>query len=111
MSAGSSAITTFAPQAGAAPPGHYDLPFFYVFDGRDLTDGIDAENLSVQIEADSDFLLRAVYGLDLLIPTGSSQFRHADHSNWFSGPLTSATLIYTCVPEKSYPLSSQMRPT
>lgn len=108
-SAGSSAIIAYPPQAGAAPPGHYDLPFFYVFDGRGLTDGLDAENLSVQIEADSDFLLRAVYGLDLLIPTGSSQFRHADHGNWFSNPLTSAPLIYTCVPQKSYPLSSQIR--
>ena len=104
-----SPVLTFAPQAGAAPPGHYDLPFFYVFDGRDLTDGAIEENLSVQIEADSDFLLRALYGLDLLIPTGSSQLQHMDSSNWFSNPLTAAPLVYTCVPEKSYPASSQIR--
>lgn len=104
-----SPIIAYPPQAGAAPPGHYDLPFFYVFDGRVLTDGIDANNLAVQVEADSDFLLRALYGLDLLIPTGQSQFRHADHSNWFSNNLNNAPLLYTCVPEKSYQASTQIR--
>jgi hypothetical protein len=47
-----------------APPGYFDQPFVYVFDGDDLTDGRDYRNLAVTTFSGADFLLRRVGGQD-----------------------------------------------
>lgn len=45
------------------PPGCHDVPFIYLFDGNNLTNGADFINqLSIKTDADSDFILRRVAG-------------------------------------------------
>jgi hypothetical protein len=45
------------------PPGCHDVPFIYLFDGNDLTNGTDILNrLSVKLDSDAQFILRRIAG-------------------------------------------------
>jgi hypothetical protein len=45
------------------PPSCHDVPFIYLFDGNDLTNGTDIINrLSVKLDADAGFILRRIAG-------------------------------------------------
>lgn len=41
----------------------FDLPYYYVFDGRGLVDGARYENLNVSVQDDAEFRLRAIHGI------------------------------------------------
>jgi hypothetical protein len=58
------------------PESYYDLPFFYTFDGDDLTDGTSYNNLAVPLENVSDFILRRIVG----VPNVASKFRYRDEN-------------------------------
>ena len=46
------------------PQGCHDVPFIYLFDGNDLTNGQDYVNrLSVRVDGDSQFILRRIAGV------------------------------------------------
>lgn len=46
------------------PQGCHDVPFIYVFDGNDLTNGQDyISRLNVKLDADSQFILRRIAGV------------------------------------------------
>ncbi len=45
------------------PPGCHDVPFIYLFDGNDLTNGSDQINkLSTKLDSDAQFILRRIAG-------------------------------------------------
>lgn len=55
------------------PAGYYDLPFMWVFDASALTDGSNAQNLSVPIYAGyGDFVLRRIVGMDRVLSSAPS---------------------------------------
>jgi hypothetical protein len=68
------------------PPGYYDEPFSWVFDGSQLTDGANALNNAVPIYAGyGDFILRRIVGLENVLQTGfgggaAGQFQIRDAS-------------------------------
>src|SRR5262249_34671133 len=46
------------------PQGCHDVPFIYLFDGNDLTNGNDyVGQLSVKLDSDSEFILRRIAGV------------------------------------------------
>jgi hypothetical protein len=67
------------------PPGYFDLPFTWVFDGSGLTDGSNSINNSVSVYAGyGDFIMRRIAGLDYVLAsaaapnfTGQYQIRDA----------------------------------
>ena len=53
------------------PPGYYDAPFSWVFDGSQLTDGANSINNALPIYAGyGDFVLRRVVGLNNVLQSG-----------------------------------------
>lgn len=87
------------------PEGFIDVPFVYVFDGRELTDGTDPENLAVALQ-DNDFFLRSVAGMDTV--AGTWLYEDASQREAMSA-LIATTPRYTVVPEKVYPGQGQIR--
>lgn len=77
------------------PDGYYDQPFTWVFDGDDLTDGIDALNRFVYIQGGyGTFILRRIVGFDRVLQTWTNtvalaggKFRTYDR---FGTPMQSA---------------------
>lgn len=41
----------------------FDLPFYYVFDGKGLVDGAKFENLSIAVQDDAEFRMRAIHNV------------------------------------------------
>jgi hypothetical protein len=67
------------------PPGCHDVPFIYLFDGNDLTNGIDIFNqLSVKMDSDSQFILRRIAGTQSIADFFS--YRNADSSYVWQPP-------------------------
>lgn len=54
------------------PEGKVDVPYAYVFDASGLTDGHDYKNLAVVIDHDSQFVLRRVAGLNLVVNSNAT---------------------------------------
>lgn len=80
-------------QSGYQPPtGYYDQPFYYIFDGSQLTDGQDAPNLSVQLDPGiGDFILRRSVGWDNVVNvTSGGKYLLKD---WSRNPLAGAPLF------------------
>ena len=61
------------------PPGTYDLPFSWVFDASQLTDGNTYRNLFISLQGGyGDFLLRRIVGLSRCLASATGQFQIHD---------------------------------
>lgn len=83
----------------------YDLPFFYVVDADQATDGQDYFNVTAQLTNNSDFLLRRICGTNNVC----SQFRYRDANRMerLQYPCTVPNDIVS-VPQSLYPMDSQI---
>ncbi len=96
------------------PAGTEDFPFVYAFDASDLTDGITYQNIQIQSQGDSEFILRAIRGLPTCLATGQNGgrfgYRNNDHrytnSNESSGMVPGVN--EPVLPEKRYPIGSSI---
>lgn len=91
------------------PEGKQDTPFCYVFDASGITNGLaQLQNLSVQLQGDSEFVLRHIAGVNLCVAAGSTgrfNFRNASGSYANGNPSTGVIFPpnFPVVPEKLYP--------
>lgn len=96
------------------PTGKMDFPFCYVFDASILTDGSNAQNLIVQTQGDSDFILRHIAGIPLCIATAASGgrwgYRNASQTYANGNPANGIVAFpnWTVVPEKYYKANEQI---
>ncbi len=97
------------------PPGMQDFPFAYVYDGSNLVDGAASiQNNVIQIDADSDFILRHIAGVPTCIDTpangGRFSYRNASGSYANGNPSTGIAFPnnWPVVPEKRYPANHQI---
>ena len=61
------------------PPGSLDAPFIYVYDASSLTDGLTYNNVALPIQGDSDFVLRAIRGVNTVVdaaPIGAFDYKN-----------------------------------
>src|SRR6202030_1956033 len=58
-----------------APNGAVDFPFAYVYDATALTDGNTYQNVQVQLQNDSQFVLRAIRGATTVLDTAANGAR------------------------------------
>lgn len=87
------------------PEGFADIPFFYVYDGRGLTDGTSPVNLVARIQEDP-FLLRSVAGVNTVAQRWL--LYNASRSAAMSQPSLTFPR-WTQVPERLYPAQSDIR--
>jgi len=90
-----------------APPGYFDQPFWYVYNGDNLTNGQDARNVGITTYSGSDFILRRVAGMDRLC----TQFQLRDNLwrllfDTTQGAYTAGFNDFPLVPELLYPASA-----
>jgi hypothetical protein len=103
------------PQRYQPPPGYYDQPFFYVYNGDILTDGQNALNQEIpMIPGIGNFILRRIVGADRLVnisqPTGQFQCRDRNGSYIQSVPLNiQGGGEFAISPEIEYPDTGQIR--
>lgn len=94
------------------PEGKQDVPFAYVFDASGITDGLSQlQNLSVQLQGDSEFVLRHIAGVNLCVsaaPNGRFNYRNASQSYANGNPSTGICFPrnFPVVPEKLYPVAN-----
>lgn len=95
------------------PEGKQDVPFCYVADLTGITDGLaQLQNIPVQLQGDSEFVLRRITGVNLCVDTaangGKFNFRNASGSYANGNPSTGIIVgpNWPVVPEKLYPLSN-----
>ena len=92
-----------------SPEGTLDVPFVYVFDASGITDGqSQVQNLPVQLQGDSKFVLRHIAGVNLCVDTaangGKFNFRNPSGS-YAAGNPSSGIIVgqnWPVVPEKVY---------
>jgi hypothetical protein len=99
------------------PPGCHDVPFIYLFNGNNLTQGIDYINsLSQKTDSDSQFILRRIAGAPSVGQFFS--YRNASSSYVWKPPISVLSPIngfgsnqgdISVVPEKYYPENGQIR--
>ena len=99
------------------PPGCHDVPFIYLFNGNDLTEGIDYVNqLSVKTDADSKFILRRIAGVNSVGEFFT--YRNASSSYVWKPPISvlsptnqfgSNQADISVLPEKIYPENGTIR--
>ena len=80
-------------QIGYQPPtGKYDQPFYYIFDGSPLTDGVNALNQAVQLDPGiGDFIMRRAVGWSNVVNIGDNgAYQLKDYSK---NPLSAAPLF------------------
>jgi hypothetical protein len=87
------------------PAGKVDVPYAYIFDATGLTDGKSYNYLSVQIDSDSDFILRNISGASLC--AGSFRPYYASRTQMFQN-LINAVANWPVLPEVTYPSNSQI---
>lgn len=92
------------------PEGKVDFPFAYVFDATGLTDGLaQLQNLSVQFQGDSEFVLRRISGVNLCVNTAANggRFNYRNASGSYANGNPSSGIVmppnWPVVPEKLYP--------
>lgn len=96
------------------PPGKVDFPFIYCYDSSSLADGQNLQNIQVQLQGDSEFILRRIVGVPNVVAATTSggrfNFRNANTSYPNNVPQTGMALPvnYPTQPEKSYPLGSSI---
>lgn len=95
------------------PVGFLDVPFAYVFDASGMADNVaEIQNNSLQMDSDSDFILRHIAGVPTSVngATGKFNFKNASGS-YANGNPTSGIFVannWPVVPEKLYPANSQI---
>jgi hypothetical protein len=87
------------------PENFYDLPFIYVSDGDDFTDGNNYDNIAVDLVNNSDFLLRRICGVNNV--AAKFRFRDANSSDRIQRPISMPN-DYPVVPELIYPAGSRI---
>ena len=88
-----------------APSGFVDVPFIYTFEGAELTPGSNPTNLIVSIE-EEDFILRSVAGMSNI----ATDWKYYNYSQLEAmNDFTLTADRWTVVPEKMYPMQSQIR--
>jgi hypothetical protein len=95
------------------PEGTVDTPFSYVFDGSTLTDGANLQNIAVQLQGDSDFILRRIVGVPTCVaaaPGGKMNYKNASGTYTAGNPSTGIIFPNTwpVVPEKLYRVNDQI---
>lgn len=97
----------------SSPPGTLDIPFVYVFDATGLTDGVaQIQNLAVQLNGDSEFVLRSIRGVNLCVdtPANGGKFNYRNSSGAYANGNASSGIImppnWPVLPEKLYPVSN-----
>lgn len=98
------------------PEGMVDIPYFWVFDGRPLNNGTSPFNNVINL-TDANFYLRSVVGLATVAgnwrywnPSESAAMGlGADHGAGTALVLPVTTNRWTVVPEKFFPVQSQIR--
>jgi hypothetical protein len=85
---------------------YYDQPFVYVFDGDNLTDGLDYANLAQPLTSQSDFILRRIAGRPN-VAAGGIRFRDRNAYNRQSAPY-GIPHDYAVLPEIVYPPDAQI---
>lgn len=97
------------------PAGYTDYPFAYVFDGTGLTDTSDYTDIALQLSGDSQFVLRRILGVPLVVDTaangGRFNYRNPGGSYANANP-TSGIVFPKCwpvLPEKVYNFNDSIR--
>lgn len=96
------------------PDGTLDFPFTYVYDASALTDAVNFQNIAVQLQGDSAFVLRRIMGVPLCVDTpangGRFNFRNANGSYAAGNPSSGIILpnVFPIVPEKLYRVNDQI---
>ena len=100
----------FKTQPYRTPDGKVDFPFFYAFDASTLTDGqAQVQNLSVQLQGGSEFVLRSILGVNLCVDTpangGKFNYRNASGNYAIGNPSSGVVVgkVWPVLPEKLYP--------
>lgn len=93
------------------PPGCHDIPFIYLFNGNDLTNGADyVSQLSKKLDSDSVFVMRRIAGASSV--AGAFTYRNPNSSSYVWLPAASTIgqqADIGALPEKLYPPSGQIR--
>jgi hypothetical protein len=96
------------------PKGAQDFPFCYLFDASGLTDGSITQNIVIQLQGDSTFILRRIAGVNLCVASAASggrwNYRNASQSYALGNPSTGCVAYknWTVVPEKKYGPNDQI---
>ena len=92
------------------PEGKVDFPFAYVFDATGITDGLASlQNLPLQLQGDSEFVLRSIRGVNLCVntPVNGGRFNYRNSSDNYANGNPSSGIIFPpnwpVLPEKLYP--------
>jgi hypothetical protein len=92
------------------PPGKVDFPFAYVFDASGIADAQAVrQNNAVQLQGDSEFILRHIAGVNLCVATGANggRFSYRDAEQRYAQGNPSAGIVFPAnwpvVPEKLWP--------
>lgn len=92
------------------PEGKLDFPFAYVFDATGITDGqAQLQNLPVQLQGDSEFVLRHIAGVNLCVntPANGGRFNYRNPSGQYANGNPSSGIFmpanWPVLPEKVYP--------
>ncbi len=88
-------------QSYRTPEGKIDIPYVYLFDATGLTDGQSYQYLNVLMDHNSDFILRAVRGMNLCLNQTTGKFLLRYDIRTVAECLTSASQRWRC----SRPLS------
>lgn len=91
------------------PEGKLDAPFVYVFDASAVADAqAQVQNLPVQLQGESEFVLRRIAGVNLCVDTAANggKFNYRNPSNSYANGNPSSGIIpgqnWPVVPEKIY---------
>lgn len=95
------------------PEGKQDVPFCYVFDTSGLADGqAQVQNLPVQLQGDSEFVLRRIAGVNLCVDgtTVAGRFNYRNASGSYAAGNPSSGIVmppnFPVLPEKVYPVAN-----
>lgn len=114
MATPTAALLKSPPEAAYyTPAGCYDLPFVYVYDASQLslTNGTNVLNQSINIDYDSDFILRAILGANNIVDSAAGGIRLYNYteSAAMDGFVSPFSNQYAIAPEKPYPRSSRIK--
>ncbi len=95
------------------PEGKQDVPFCYVFDATAIADAqAQVQNNSVQLQGDSEFVLRHIAGVNLCVntPANGGRFNYRNASGSYANGNPSSGIFmpqnWPVLPEKLYPMSN-----
>ena len=100
----------YAVEPYRTPAGYLDFPFVYVFDARSLTDGNTYYDINLQLQGDSDFVLRRITGIRTVLgASGQFRFRGANGAYAMSAPVNAPSNSRVVLPERIYPYNTGIR--